>query len=132
MLEIFTNTQLIAEDPKLLTTVNDWRVHVPRMEPESSLIFLVPKSWKVSREWETVRLEKLEALSFLPITTYSRDTNDVLSDSNTGAQEVFQTIYNGRKSWKTLRGGEMVWPAELEAALIEGTQLLQRCQLQLY
>ncbi len=50
--------------------------------------------------------------------------NDVKSGSNTGAQEVFQTIYNGRKSWKTLRGGEMVWPAELEAALIEGTQLL--------
>lgn len=49
----------------------------------------------------------------------------VKAGSNTGAQEVFQTIYNGRKSWKTLRGGEMVWPAELEAALIEGLEQYQ-------
>ncbi|KIY67191.1 hypothetical protein CYLTODRAFT_422745 [Cylindrobasidium torrendii FP15055 ss-10] len=41
------------------------------------------------------------------------------------AAEVFKSIYNGRKSWKTLRGGEMVWPAELEAALIEGLELYQ-------
>ncbi|KAK0212092.1 hypothetical protein DFS33DRAFT_1248263 [Desarmillaria ectypa] len=51
--------------------------------------------------------------------------NDVKVGSNAGAQEVFQTIYNGRKSWKTLRGGEMVWPAELEAALIEGLEQYQ-------
>lgn len=35
-------------------------------------------------------------------------------------QDVFQSIVKGRKSWKTLRGGEVVWPPELEAALIEG------------
>lgn len=35
--------------------------------------------------------------------------------------DVFQTIVKGRKSWKTLRGGETVWPLELEAALLEGT-----------
>ncbi|KAK0446982.1 uncharacterized protein EV420DRAFT_1276300 [Desarmillaria tabescens] len=51
--------------------------------------------------------------------------NDVKPSNTTGAQEVFQTIYNGRKSWKTLRGGEMVWPAELEAALIEGLEQYQ-------
>ena len=37
-------------------------------------------------------------------------------------QDVFQSIVKGRKSWKTLRGGEVVWPPELEAALIEGEQ----------
>lgn len=34
--------------------------------------------------------------------------------------DVFQSIVKGRKSWKTLKGGEVVWPPELEAALIEG------------
>ncbi|KAG6840681.1 hypothetical protein C0991_005142 [Blastosporella zonata] len=40
---------------------------------------------------------------------------------NTHTQDVFQSIVKGRKSWKTLRGGEIVWPPELEAALLEGT-----------
>jgi transcriptional enhancer factor len=35
-------------------------------------------------------------------------------------QEVFQKVISNRKNWKTLRGGEVVWPLELEAALIEG------------
>lgn len=39
---------------------------------------------------------------------------------NPRTQDVFQSIVKGRKSWKTLRGGEVVWPPELEAALIEG------------
>ncbi len=122
MLEIPTDTQLIAEDdPKLLGTANDWGVHVAPVEPE---LLLARNSWKTLREWEKDRLEKLEDSSS-PTTRYARaNMNDVKSGSNTGAQEIFQSIYNGRKSWKTLRGGEMVWPAELEAALIEGTQLL--------
>ncbi|KAK0468858.1 hypothetical protein IW261DRAFT_1012673 [Armillaria novae-zelandiae] len=67
-----------------------------------------------------------KASSSSPTTRYARaNMHDVKSGSNTGAQEVFQTIYNGRKSWKTLRGGEMVWPAELEAALIEGLEQYQ-------
>ncbi|KAF8058539.1 hypothetical protein FPV67DRAFT_1676115 [Lyophyllum atratum] len=37
-----------------------------------------------------------------------------------GTEDVFQSIVKGRKSWKTLRGGEIVWPPELEAALLEG------------
>jgi len=41
---------------------------------------------------------------------------------NPRTQDVFQSIVKGRKSWKTLRGGEIVWPPELEAALIEGTK----------
>ena len=41
---------------------------------------------------------------------------------NLATQDVFQSIVKGRKSWKTLRGGEVVWPPELEAALIEGEQ----------
>ncbi|KAF8805239.1 hypothetical protein BYT27DRAFT_7192967 [Phlegmacium glaucopus] len=44
---------------------------------------------------------------------------------NPRTHDVFQTIVNGRKSWKTLRGGEVVWPPELEAALIEGLENYQ-------
>ncbi|KAJ3521055.1 hypothetical protein NMY22_g12475 [Coprinellus aureogranulatus] len=42
--------------------------------------------------------------------------------TNPRTQDVFQSIVKGRKSWKTLRGGEVVWPPELEAALIEGLE----------
>uniref|UniRef100_D8QCR7 TEA domain-containing protein n=1 Tax=Schizophyllum commune (strain H4-8 / FGSC 9210) TaxID=578458 RepID=D8QCR7_SCHCM len=38
-------------------------------------------------------------------------------------KEVFESIYKGRKSWKTTKNGEMVWPPNLEAALIEGLEL---------
>jgi len=41
---------------------------------------------------------------------------------NSKTQDVFQSIVKGRKSWKTSRGGEAVWPPELEAALIEGLE----------
>jgi len=41
---------------------------------------------------------------------------------NPRTQDVFQSIVKGRKSWKTIRGGEVVWPPELEAALIEGAK----------
>ncbi|PPQ73543.1 hypothetical protein CVT24_007453 [Panaeolus cyanescens] len=44
---------------------------------------------------------------------------------NSRTQDVFQSIVKGRKSWKTLRGGEVVWPPELEAALIEGLENYQ-------
>jgi len=40
-------------------------------------------------------------------------------------QDVFHSIVKGRKSWKTLRGGEVVWPPELEAALIEALENYQ-------
>jgi len=39
---------------------------------------------------------------------------------NQHTQDDFDSIVKGRKSWKTLRGGEVIWPPELEAALIEG------------
>lgn len=35
---------------------------------------------------------------------------------------VLQDVLKVRKSWKTLRGGECVWPLELEAALLEGLE----------
>jgi transcriptional enhancer factor len=41
----------------------------------------------------------------------SQATNDVLC-----------SVLKVRKSWKTLRGGETVWPLDLEAALLEGKQ----------
>ncbi|KAF9481159.1 hypothetical protein BDN70DRAFT_876623 [Pholiota conissans] len=44
---------------------------------------------------------------------------------NPRTQDVFQSIVKGRKSWKTLRGGEVVWPPELEAVLIEGLENYQ-------
>jgi transcriptional enhancer factor len=44
---------------------------------------------------------------------------------NPATQDVFQSIVKGRKSWKSLKGGEIVWPPELEAALIEGLENYQ-------
>lgn len=38
------------------------------------------------------------------------------------ARDVFQTILKGRRSWKTLRDGDLVWPPDLEAALLEGLE----------
>ncbi|KAK7030956.1 hypothetical protein VNI00_013903 [Paramarasmius palmivorus] len=43
------------------------------------------------------------------------ETNDHL-----GTKDVFRDVVKGRKSWKTMKGGEMVWSPELEAALLEG------------
>ncbi|KAJ7453384.1 hypothetical protein FB451DRAFT_1281077 [Mycena latifolia] len=37
-------------------------------------------------------------------------------------KEVLQSVLKVRKTWKTLRGGETVWPLELEAALLEGLE----------
>jgi transcriptional enhancer factor len=55
---------------------------------------------------------------------------------NTSTEDVFQSIVKSRKSWKTLKGGEIVWPPELEAALIEGAwiirPLIDRLNLNLY
>ncbi|KAJ7626793.1 hypothetical protein FB45DRAFT_54720 [Roridomyces roridus] len=40
-------------------------------------------------------------------------------------KDVLQSILKVRKSWKTLRGGETVWPLDLEAALLEGLENYQ-------
>ena len=40
-------------------------------------------------------------------------------------ENVFQSIVKSRKSWKTLKGGEIVWPPELEAALIDGAWVIR-------
>ncbi|KAJ7458592.1 hypothetical protein FB451DRAFT_581819 [Mycena latifolia] len=40
-------------------------------------------------------------------------------------KEVLQSVLKVRKSWKTLRGGETVWPLDLEAALLEGLENYQ-------
>ncbi|KAJ6615771.1 hypothetical protein B0H10DRAFT_47716 [Mycena sp. CBHHK59/15] len=37
-------------------------------------------------------------------------------------EEAFQTVLKNRRSWKILRGGEAVWPLDLEAALLEGLE----------
>ena len=44
---------------------------------------------------------------------------------NSRTEDVFQSIVKSRKSWKTLKGGEVVWPPELEAALIEGAFVIR-------
>ncbi|KAF7373028.1 TEA domain-containing protein [Mycena sanguinolenta] len=41
------------------------------------------------------------------------------------AKDVIHSVLNVRKSWKTLPGGEAVWPPALEAALIEGLEHYQ-------
>ncbi|THU89407.1 hypothetical protein K435DRAFT_781626 [Dendrothele bispora CBS 962.96] len=40
--------------------------------------------------------------------------------ANQETTDVFRSVFKGRKCWKTQKGGEMVWPPELEAALLEG------------
>ncbi|KAJ7173177.1 hypothetical protein C8R46DRAFT_1082157 [Mycena filopes] len=40
-------------------------------------------------------------------------------------EEVLQSVIRVRKTWKTFRGGETVWPLELEAALLEGLEQYQ-------
>ncbi|KAG7091510.1 hypothetical protein E1B28_010538 [Marasmius oreades] len=51
--------------------------------------------------------------------------DDVKCCVELGTKEVFRDVVKGRKSWKTLKGGEMVWPPELEAALLEGLSSYQ-------
>ncbi|KAJ6468496.1 hypothetical protein C8R47DRAFT_804791 [Mycena vitilis] len=41
------------------------------------------------------------------------------------SKEVLQSVIKARKTWKTLRGGETVWPLELETALLEGLENYQ-------
>ncbi|TFK45131.1 hypothetical protein BDQ12DRAFT_595088 [Crucibulum laeve] len=60
-----------------------------------------------------------------PVSSISRSSTENLhcpNMNNSQTQDVVQSIVKGRKSWKTLRGGEIVWPPELEAALIEGLE----------
>ncbi|KAJ7839942.1 hypothetical protein B0H14DRAFT_1064002 [Mycena olivaceomarginata] len=40
-------------------------------------------------------------------------------------KDVLKSVLSVRKSWKTLRGGETVWPLDLEAALLEGLENYQ-------
>ena len=44
---------------------------------------------------------------------------------NSRTEDVFQSIVKSRKSWKSLKGGEIVWPPELEAALIDGACVIR-------
>ncbi|KAJ6542507.1 hypothetical protein DFH09DRAFT_1173900 [Mycena vulgaris] len=41
------------------------------------------------------------------------------------SKDVLQSVLTLRKTWKTLRGGETIWPLELEAALLEGLEKYQ-------
>ncbi|KAF7375378.1 TEA domain-containing protein [Mycena sanguinolenta] len=41
------------------------------------------------------------------------------------SNEVLQSVLRVRKTWKTSRGGETVWPLDLEAALLEGLERYQ-------
>ncbi|KIK56163.1 hypothetical protein GYMLUDRAFT_263841 [Collybiopsis luxurians FD-317 M1] len=45
--------------------------------------------------------------------------------TDTATEDVFRAVVKCRKSWKTLKGGKVVWPLHLEAALLEGLALYQ-------
>lgn len=69
----------------------------------------------------SIRLTRGTRSSQLPTSRSSsvdKESRPCLQSTNT--QDVYDTISSTRKSYKTLRGGERVWPPELEAALIEG------------
>lgn len=48
-------------------------------------------------------------------------------DSSSGSDGAVKTILEGRKCWRQMKGrDEVVWPPELEAALIEGLWIFVR------
>ncbi|KAJ7803387.1 hypothetical protein B0H13DRAFT_2493948 [Mycena leptocephala] len=51
--------------------------------------------------------------------------NSWLTLQSQSTKEVLQSVLRSRKTWKSLRGGETVWPLELEAALLEGLEHYQ-------
>ncbi|KAJ6535701.1 hypothetical protein B0H19DRAFT_1322706, partial [Mycena capillaripes] len=58
--------------------------------------------------------------SDLPPSPY--DTNCCPTLQSQATKDVLQSVLKVRKTWKTLRGGEAVWPLELEAALLEALE----------
>ncbi|KAJ6523261.1 hypothetical protein DFH09DRAFT_1190690 [Mycena vulgaris] len=75
--------------------------------------------------------ERSSAGSSTPSTSSSDLPSSQLSGSSWPAfqrqttKDVLQSVLKVRKTWKTLRGGEAVWPLELEAALFEGLEKYQ-------
>ncbi|KAJ7766201.1 hypothetical protein B0H16DRAFT_387998 [Mycena metata] len=59
---------------------------------------------------------------YAPISGTSWPTLSLQSQTT---KDVLQSVLKVRKSWKTLRGGETVWPLDLEAALLEGLENYQ-------
>ncbi|CAK5270160.1 unnamed protein product [Mycena citricolor] len=47
-------------------------------------------------------------------------TPPVAQDADSPTVDVLHSVLQSRKSWKKFRGGETVWPLELESALLEG------------
>lgn len=46
---------------------------------------------------------------------------------SSGTSDAVQSIVTSRKCWKTIKGkGEVVWPPQLEAALVEGASPRRR------
>lgn len=70
-----------------------------------------------------LRLSTSSIPSVKPSSSLTESPADTPTFLNRRTDDVFQSIIKGRKSWKTARGGEIVWPPELESALIEGACL---------
>ncbi|KAJ6605535.1 hypothetical protein DFH09DRAFT_1121526 [Mycena vulgaris] len=58
--------------------------------------------------------------SHLPSSSLSASSWPAFQKQTT--KDVLQSVLKVRKTWKTLRGGETIWPLELEAALLEGLE----------
>ncbi|KIK05809.1 hypothetical protein K443DRAFT_90627 [Laccaria amethystina LaAM-08-1] len=71
------------------------------------------------------RLSTSSIPSVKPSSSLTESPADTSTLLNRRTDDVFQSIIKGRKSWKTARGGEIVWPPELESALIEGLENYQ-------
>ncbi|KAJ7141755.1 hypothetical protein C8R43DRAFT_587617 [Mycena crocata] len=61
--------------------------------------------------------------SALPSSSFRKRTTARMQHGE--ANDVLQSVLRHRKTWKTQRGGETVWPMELEAALLEGLERYQ-------
>ena len=92
---------------------------LPRSTQESKPSFMA--ATRSSRS--NPRLSTSSIPSVKPSSSLTESPADTPTLLNRRTDDVFQSIIKGRKSWKTARGGEIVWPPELESALIEGACL---------
>ncbi|KAJ7231385.1 hypothetical protein B0H12DRAFT_209260 [Mycena haematopus] len=65
------------------------------------------------------------ACSDLPRSPLNKNSWPAPTMQTQTTNEVLQSVLRVRKTWKTSRGGETVWPLDLEAALLEGLERYQ-------
>ncbi|KAF5388707.1 hypothetical protein D9757_004868 [Collybiopsis confluens] len=116
------------------------KAHIPDFEPSGSTQgvdaisaalkgshYLISNVLALNLTNQTLQMDFLSSLQYaLDSDTSSTSSSSPLLDScslsspYSETDDVFSAVVRSRKSWKTLKGGKMVWPLHLEAALLEG------------